>query len=316
MSIPTFKLNNGLNIPFVGLGTYKEDKDEVLTAAIKSAIKSGYRHFDCSPIYYNENIIGKAIKESIEESKGALKREEFFIVSKLWNTYHSKNRVGECLERTLKSLDLDYLDLYLIHWPMGFKEGDEDMPMENGKAIPSDIHYIETYQAMEELVAQGKTKSIGISNFNIEQVKDVLKNCKIRPACNQIEINPVLPNNELVEYCLSENIAVVAYAPLGANDRPWLKTEDPVPLKNPAILELANKYKKSPAQVILRWLHQRNIIVIPKSANPERLAQNLNIFDFELTKEDISVFDNIKTRFRFYKFEITDNHPLNPFKNE
>jgi len=314
--IPGAKINETVSLPFVGLGTYKSEKPEELVNAVKAAIQSGYRHFDCAHIYFNEEHVGKAIRESIQESNGALKREDFFIVSKCWNTYHSRPKVAQCLDQILQRLQLDYLDLYLIHWPMGFKEDAGDYPVgPDGKLEGSDVHYTETYQAMEDLVATGKTRFIGLSNFNISQIKDILQIAKIRPVCNQFEVNPLLQNNELVEFCQQNNIIVVAYAPLGAPDRGWSKSGDPIPLENPKLLELAKKHNKTPAQVILRWLHQRNIVVIPKSVTPSRLAQNIQIFDFELSQEDIDVFKLfLKEQFRFYAFDESDNHKFYPFK--
>jgi len=314
---PSVTLSNGLNFPVVGLGTYKAENSEDLFNAVKAAINSGYRHFDCAHIYFNEQHIGKAIREAIAESNGALKREDFFIVSKCWNTFHSKPKVTECLNQILERLQLEYLDLYLMHWPMGFVEDEGDYPLDsNGKLKPSDVHFIDTYQAMEELVSQGRAKSIGVSNFNIEQLKELLAVAKIKPVCNQFEINPLFQNSELVDYCLSENIIPVAYAPLGAPDRSWLKSTDPVPLEHPSILRLAAKYNKTPAQIILKWLLSRNIVVIPKSVNAGRIAQNIDLFNFELTEEDLSVFRNeFKEQFRFYKFEASDQHKLYPFKN-
>lgn len=151
------------------------------------------------------------------------------------------------------------------------------MPEENGKCIPSDIHYTETYQAMEDLMSTGKIKSIGLSNFNPSQLQDILKICKIRPVCNQFEVNPLLQNNVWVDTCQKENIAVVAYAPFGGPDRPWLQASDPSALAHPTIVGLAEKHKRSPGQIILRWLYQRNIVSIPKSVTPSRIEQNVNV---------------------------------------
>jgi len=314
MSIYNAKFSNGLEIPVLGLGTYKEENEEVLIKAIKSAIQSGYRHFDCAHIYFNEQHIGKAIRGSFAESNGSLKREDFFITSKCWNTFHSTQKVHLCLDQIIERLGLEYLDLYLIHWPMGFKEDAGDYPMgEDGKMIASDVHYLDTYKAMEECVRNGKAKSIGLSNFNIQQIQDVLNNCTIRPVCNQFEVNPLFRNEELVQFCQKNDIVVVAYAPLGAPDRAWLKSEDPVPLQHPIVLNLAKKHNKSPAQIILRWLLQRNIVVIPKSVNPGRIEENSKIFDFTLSDEDAAEFNNFKDQFRFYKFEVSDNHPFYPF---
>lgn len=317
MSIPSHTLSNGLKMPSVGLGTYKEENEEVLVAAIKAALDAGYRHFDCAYVYCNEHIVGKALREAIEQSNGSLKREDLFITSKCWNTFHSKEAVAAHLDSCLKKFGFDYLDLFLMHWPMGFREGEEGfIPVENDKCVPSEIDFMETYHAMELAVEQGKLKSIGLSNFNVEQTKRVLAECKIKPVVHQFEINPLLQNNELVDYCQSQNIVVTGFAPLGAADRAWALEGDPLPLKNPVILEMAERLKKSPAQVILRWLLQRNIIVIPKSSNPSRVVENAQLFDFELSEDDMNIFKTkFPKEFRFYLFDIADNHPEYPFKN-
>lgn len=317
MSIPNHTLSNGFTMPSVGLGTYKEENPEKLVVAVKAAIAAGYRHFDCAYCYNNEHIIGKAIREAIEESNGSLKREDLFITSKCWNAFHSKEAVAKHIDDCLKKFGFDYLDLFLMHWPFGFKENAGDFPMgENGKPLLSDVHFTETYKAMELIVEQGKAKSIGLSNFNIAQVKEILSMCKVRPVVNQFEVNPLCQNTELVEYCQSEKIAVTGYAPLGAADRGWAESGDPMPLENPVILDMAKKHNKTPAQIILRWLIQRDIIVIPKSVTPARIAQNADLFDFELTADDMEAFKTkFPNHFRFYKFDICDQAPEYPFKN-
>lgn len=318
MSIPCHTLSNGMKMPSVGLGTYKEADPTKLVTAIKAALAAGYRHFDCAYVYENEHIIGKALNDAIAESNGQLKREDLFITSKVWNTFHSKSAVETHLDDCLKKFGFDYLDLLLMHWPMGFQEGgDGFIPVgDDGKAIKSEHHYTETYEAMESAVAQGKVRSIGLSNFNVDQCKKIMEVSKVKPVVNQFEINPLLQNNELVDYCQSVGIAVTGFAPLGAADRAWAEKNDPLPLENPVILEIAARVNKSPAQVILRWLIQRDIIVIPKSATPSRIVQNAALFDFELTAEDMNIFKTqFPNEFRFYIFDIADTHPDYPFKN-
>lgn len=316
-TIPTKKLCNGMQMPYVGLGTFKEKDENKLITAIKSAIQSGYRHFDCAYCYHNEQHIGRAIRESIAESNGQLKREDFFIVSKCFNIFHSKEKVKYSIDTCLERFGLDYLDCYLMHWPMGFKEDAGDNPQdENGLIIPTDVHYIDTYKYLEELVDQGKVKSIGVSNFNPEQLQDILNMCKYKPVCNQFEVHPLLQANEWVDFCQKNDVAVVAYAPFGAPDRFWGQPGDPVLLEQPQLLELAKKHSKSPAQIILRWLHQRDIIVIPKSVTPSRIQENANIFDFELTPEDMAVFKLFTQHFRVYALLDCKYHPFYPFKSE
>lgn len=319
LKVPCIKLKNSdFSMPYIGLGTYKADKPQELTNACAVAIECGYRFFDCGYIYDNEEQVGAAILESIGESDGNLKREDFFLSGKIWSTYHSHKKVRECLENSLLKLKTNYLDLLVIHWPMGFKEdaGTNHPLDENGKYIPSDVHFTETYRAMEELVNEGKVKYIGLSNFNKEQVQEILDMAKIRPVCNQIEVNPYLPNNELVKFCQNNDLVVIGYASLGASDRPWAKPDDPVPLKDPKIFELAEKYEKTTAQIILRWLIQRNIVVCPKSIHFERINENIRIFDFEISERDLLVFKELEKKpFRFYKLPEFEQHPLYPFRD-
>lgn len=319
--VPSVKLNNNKSIPIIGLGTYNEEDANVLVNAIKAAVKVGYRHFDCAYFYNNEEHIGRGIRESIQESNGQLKREDFFIVSKCWSSYHSKAKTRECLNKILEKFQLDYIDLFLIHWPMSFQEGGDPIPIgSDGKVILSDIHFIETYQAMEELVAEGKTKSIGLSNFNAKQVQEILNIAKIKPVCNQFEIHPMFQQYELTNFCQKNDIAVVAYAPFGNPsycDRPELKPKGPEPLNHPVILKIAEKYKKTTSHVILRWLIQRNIVVIPKSVTPSRIASNFQLFDFELTQDDMnSIKEGFKDQqFRFNYYDSSDNSPFWPFRD-
>jgi len=317
--IPTIQLSDGNKIPAIGLGTleiHQSDAVELLVNAVKAAVRSGYRHFDCAYIYKNEQHIGRAIREAIAESNGTLKREDFFIVSKLWNTFHAKEEVPVAMDETLARFGLDYLDLFLIHWPMGWQVADKSVDRvydENGFVVGNDIHYIETYLAMEELVRQGKTRSIGLSNFNIEQTRKILKVCTIRPVCSQFEVHPMLQCHDMVEFCQKENIVPVAFAPLGAPNRTWIK-DAPVPLESPMVAELAKKYNRQPAQILLRWLVQRGIVPVPKSTTPSRIAENAQIFDFSLTQDEMDSFrTTFKEQFRFYNFESDKKHQFYPF---
>nr|CAH7752802.1 unnamed protein product [Callosobruchus chinensis] len=219
--VPKIKLNNGLEIPAFGLGTWKSKPGEV-EQAVKDAIDLGYRHIDCAYVYGNEKEVGAALKAKLND--GTVKREDLWVTSKLWNAFHRPDLVEKALKESLKNLQLDYLDLYLIHWPVAYK-------------------YVDTWKALEECVRKGLTKSIGLSNFNSKQIERVLSIATIKPVMDQVECHPYLNQKKLIEFCRSKNIAVTGYSPL----------EDPQLLDDPKLKQLADKYKKTPAQILLRY---------------------------------------------------------------
>lgn len=280
----TYKLNTGADIPAVALGTWKSEPGkmkEVIHAALEDA---GYRHIDCAAAYGNQAEIGEALQEVFKGGK--LKRDELFITSKLWGTHAQPPHVAQGLEQTLKELQVDYVDLYLIHWPITWH------PDASSPAKPEDFRPVDmasTWKAMEELVESGKAKAIGVSNWSVKKLEDLLKTAKITPAANQIETHPAWRNQKIIDFCKSKSIQIEAYSPLGSDS---IELSDPVAgdttslLHHTTVENIAKKMNKSTGQILIRWGLQRGYVVLPKSSNPDRLKQNLDVFDWELSSED------------------------------
>jgi len=313
MSVPSVKLSNGYSIPIVGLGTWQSPPGEV-DRAVRDAIDAGYRHLDCAFGYGNENEVGNAIQAKIAE--GVVKREDLFITSKLWNTYHEPQHVRLCVEMSLKNLKLDYLDLYLIHWPHSFKySGAENFPKNaDGSMIYDYTDYLDTWGALEVLVDEGLIRSIGVSNFNSEQLDRVYTNSRIKPVMNQVECHPYLNQSRLIEYCRARSVAVTGYSPLGSPNRPWAQPGDPQLMEDPKIVAIAKKYNRSPAQILIRYQIQRGVVVIPKSTTKTRIVGNFDVFGFELTAEDVKTIDGFDCNGRLVLLLRDESHLYYPFK--
>ncbi|KAH0643334.1 hypothetical protein KY290_034946 [Solanum tuberosum] len=291
-------LKSGYKMPIVGLGVWRMEGKDIKDLLI-NAIKIGYRHFDCAADYQNEAEVGEALAEAFQT--GIVKREDLFITTKLWNSDHG--HVLEACKDSLKKLRLDYLDLYLVHFPVATKHtgiGTTSSALgEDGVLdIDTTISLETTWHGMENLVSLGLVRSIGISNYDIFLTRDCLAYSKVKPAVNQIETHPYFQRESLVKFCQKHGICVTAHTPLGgaAANTEWFGSVSC--LEDPALKGLAEKYKKTVAQVILRWGIQRNTVVIPKSSKLERLQENFNVLDFELTKEDMDLIKSLDRNYR------------------
>ena len=274
------------------------------------AIKAGYRHFDLAHVYGNEKEIGTAFRHVFDhpEQFGGLTRRDLFITGKLWNSDHGVDIVPKACDHSLSNLGLDYFDLYLIHFPVAWKHTGLDTPSWAGSEL-GDTPLIDTWRAMEALVDTGKCRSIGVSNYPLMLLHDLVNQARIPVSCNQIEVHAYYARESLVNYCLSRNICVTAHTPLGggaANKNDW---NTPCPLDDPVIQTIAKTHNKSPAQVLLRSLLQRGIVVLPKSVRPQRIRENLDLFDFGLTDNEMKEIAALD-KYVSYK---TNPNPLGAF---
>lgn len=306
--IPSTTLANGYKMPMLALGTYLSQPGEV-EKAVMDAIDLGYRHIDTAFFYENEKEIGAAIEAKIQDK--TVTREELFITTKLWNNRHKEESVVATCKQSLENLGLTYIDLYLIHWPFAYQEGDVLIPKDkDGKLLLSDTDYLETWRGMEECVQQGLTRSIGVSNFNSEQIARLVKSAKFIPVNNQIEVSVNLNQENLINFCKKYNIVVSGYSPLG---RPGNRLGIKNSLDDPVILKIAEKYKKTPAQIALRYVYQQGAAVIPKSVTKSRIKENMEIFDFELTTDEMTAIKAIGTGERIAPSAEVQGHKYFPF---
>lgn len=260
--VPRITLNNGTLMPQLGFGLWQVP-DEEATAAVREALAVGYRSIDTAAAYHNETGTGRALAES------GLAREELFVTTKLWNSEHGYDSTLRAFDASLAKLGLEYVDLYLIHWP-----------------LPMFDAYVDTWRAMEELYADGRAKAIGVSNFHPEQLRRLLEEGSVTPALNQVELHPNLQQSQLRAFHLEHSIATEAWSPLGQGKDI---------LKNPVVSSVAAKHGRTPAQVILRWHLQLGNVVIPKSVTPSRIQENFDVFDFSLDPEDLEAFEKLDT---------------------
>jgi len=299
---------NGAEMPSIGMGLWKLEKKTV-SSTVRDAIEMGYRHLDSAADYANEAEVGNGIKQALDD--GLCMREDLWITSKLWNTDHRAEHVRPALERSLSDLKVDYLDLYLIHFPIALKH------------VPHDHHYpadwlynpddpeckmeldavpiSETWAALEELVEEGLVRNIGVCNFNTSLIHDLLNYAKIPPAVVQIESHPYLTQEPLLRLCKEKDISVTAFSPLGALSYVPInmaQAADTV-LEEPVVLAAAQRLEKTAAQIVLRWGLQRNVSIIPKSSNPERLYENLQLFDFTLSDQEMADISALNRNQRF-----------------
>ncbi len=259
----TITLNNGAEIPVFGLGTFRMKKAVETRSAILQALKAGYRHIDTAKIYENEKDLGKAIRES------GIPREDIFVTTKLGNADHGYQKALKACEKSLKRLGLSYVDLYLIHWPVeGIRK--------------------ETWRALGTLLVEGKCRAIGVSNYMIRHLEELLEDSSVIPAVNQVEFHPYLYQKDLLQFCREHNIQLETYCPLTRGKR----------LDDPKLRSLADHYSKTPAQILIRWALQHDLVVIPKSSNPGRILENADVFDFSISEEDMKTLDSFDENLR------------------
>lgn len=282
-------------MPAIGLGTWRISGQENVRSALRNAISIGYRHIDTAYKYKNEKDIGFVLSELFAE--GHLKREDVFVTSKLWCTQHGDP--GRALDDTLRDLGLKYLDLYLIHYPVTFKSDENYNEVLDEKGIPviEKFDVLSLWRKMEELLAKKKVRSIGVSNFGVHNLGEVLRNCKTKPAAVQFELHPYFKQKDLVKMCRDNEIQVISFSSLGSAE--GYSVGAPSLRKDETITNIGKKYGKSPSQVILSYLIQQDIAIIPKSTNPAHMRENSELF--ELKKEDMRIIDDINICYRFVK---------------
>lgn len=289
------QFSNGDIFPAFGLGTWLSKPGEVGEAVLQ-ALRTGYRHIDCAYIYGNEKEIGNALTFAFEN--GIVTREELFITSKLWNSFHHPESVEPAIRKTLADLQLDYLDLYLIHWPLVFKQGHDQARSANDLLSTDEVPLADTWKAMEKIKRKGLTRHIGVSNFSIKKLDELSKQSETKPEVNQVEIHPFFTQEKMLRYCRENDIIVTAYSPLGS--RHLIKTNESI-TQQQIIIRLAEKYNCTPAQIILAWGMARGYAVIPKSVNADRIIENIGALNVQLTDSEVKLISSMNRNQRIAK---------------
>ena len=265
-------LNNGVLIPELGFGTFLTEDGETCVNAVRTALNVGYTHIDTAAVYGNEVSVGRGIRESGKD------RKDVFVTSKVWNTERGYDKTLRAFDRTLADLGLDYLDLYLIHWTANRKQFGDEAPKLNA----------ETWRALEKLYRDGRIRAIGLSNFMPHHIDDLMQTAEIKPMVDQIEYHPGLTQPDCVDYCKKNGIVVEAWSPLGRGKV----------LQDPDLASVAERHHKTPAQVVIRWVMQKGVVALVKSTHENRIRENFDVFDFELSEEDMKLIDAIKSTAR------------------
>lgn len=321
MAVPNVLLSSGYKMPALGLGMFLTTNTSEVDETLSAAIDADYRHIDTALSYRNESFIGEALQRLFREGK--VKREEIFITTKLPPNGLRPEAVPEFFRKSLTDLQLSYVDLYLMHYPAAVKRTDDMyavFPTKDGVLqLDTDVDIVNTWRALEKLVDEGLAKSIGLSNCNSKQIQRIYDAARIKPSVLQVECHAYLPQYELQEFCKNLGIAMTAYSPIGAPGQQAFSSGSPEVrlLDDERLKPICQKHGKSPAQVLLRYLVQRGIIVIPKSSNSKRLAENIQIFDFELTEEDMQTLKSMAKNQRYFSFTSykgMTEHPEYPFK--
>lgn len=301
---------DGRSLPVLGFGTWQLGNDTTVKRALLHALDAGYRLIDTAHLYGNEAPIGEVLRQRM--STGRLSRADLFVTTKVWSNHHSKARVMKSIRDSLRKLQLDYLDLVLLHYPAGFRDGTDLFPIyRNGSIIPRTWQkdsYLEPWRAMEEAVRLGLVRSIGVSNFNRRQTRKLLSNAKVRPVLNQVESHPYLRQSKLRQYLHKRQVLMQAYAPLRRGDRSLLGDR--------TLGAIGRRHRKTAAQIALRWQIDRSVAVVVKSSNRARIRSNYNIFDFHLNQTEMRLVNGIRQKARLYGIPGLETHPDYPFNEE